>query len=116
LRDSEARYRAIVDDQTELVCRYLPDASLTYSNRAFAEFFGSTSDDLAGVKLLDLRPDTGAFRGQDLQTLLEFGYAVEFQVLAHGLQEALAAADPDFSRFFHTEPSYASPRLSLDSL
>ena len=56
LRESEARYRAIVDDQTELVCRYLPDASLTFTNRAFAEFFGSTSDDLAGAKLVDLRP------------------------------------------------------------
>ena len=25
LRESEARYRAVVDDQTEFVCRYLPD-------------------------------------------------------------------------------------------
>ena len=56
LRESESRYRAIVDDQTELVCRYLPDASLTFANRAFAEFFGSTADDLAEVKLVDLRP------------------------------------------------------------
>jgi diguanylate cyclase (GGDEF)-like protein/PAS domain S-box-containing protein len=56
LRESEARYRAIVDDQTELVCRYLPDATLTFTNRAFAEFFGSGSADLAGAKLVDLRP------------------------------------------------------------
>ena len=56
LRESQARYRAVVDDQTELVCRYLPDATLTFTNRAFAEFFGSSSDDLAGAKLVDLRP------------------------------------------------------------
>jgi diguanylate cyclase (GGDEF)-like protein/PAS domain S-box-containing protein len=56
LRESESRYRAVVDDQTELVCRYLPDSSLTFTNRAFAEFFGSTGDDLAGVKLVELRP------------------------------------------------------------
>jgi PAS domain S-box-containing protein len=56
LRESQARYRAIVDDQTELVCRYLPDATLTFTNRAFSEFFGSGSADLAGAKLVDLRP------------------------------------------------------------
>ena len=56
LRESEARYRGVVDDQTELVCRYLPDATLTFANRAFAEFFGCNSDELAGVKLVDLRP------------------------------------------------------------
>ena len=56
LRESEARYRAVVDDQTELVCRYRPDATLTFANRAFSEFFGCNSDDLAGVKLVDLRP------------------------------------------------------------
>ena len=56
MRESEARYRAVVDDQTELVCRYRPDATLTFANRAFAEFFGCNSDDLAGVKLVDLRP------------------------------------------------------------
>src|SRR5262249_41404852 len=40
LRESEARYRAVVDDQTELVCRYRPDSTLTFANRAFTEFFG----------------------------------------------------------------------------
>jgi diguanylate cyclase (GGDEF)-like protein/PAS domain S-box-containing protein len=56
LRESEARYRGVVDDQTELVCRYFPDATLTFANRAFSEFFGCPSAALAGVKLTDLRP------------------------------------------------------------
>ncbi len=56
LRESEARYRGVLDDQTELVCRYQPDATLTFVNRAFAEFFGCSNDALEGVKLLDLRP------------------------------------------------------------
>jgi diguanylate cyclase (GGDEF)-like protein/PAS domain S-box-containing protein len=56
LRESEARYRGVLDDQTELVCRYRPDATLTFVNRAFAEFFGCNNDALAGVKLVDLRP------------------------------------------------------------
>ncbi len=62
LRESESRYRAVVDDQTELVCRYLPDATLTFTNRAFAEFFGSTSDELSGVRLVDLRPASEQLR------------------------------------------------------
>ena len=40
----------------------LPDATLTFTNRAFAEFFGSTSDDLSGAKLVDLRPAYGRRR------------------------------------------------------
>jgi diguanylate cyclase (GGDEF)-like protein/PAS domain S-box-containing protein len=56
LRESEARYRGVVDDQTELVCRYRPDSTLTFVNRAFAEFFGCNPDDLGEVKLVDLRP------------------------------------------------------------
>jgi len=67
LRESEARYRGVVDDQTELVCRYTPDATVTFANRAFAEFFGCDSDNLAGVKLTDLRP--AAERGRVLERL-----------------------------------------------
>jgi len=70
LRQSEARYRAIVDDQTELVCRYLPDATLTFVNRAFSEFFGCDSGSLAGVKLVDLRP--AAERSRVLARLQSF--------------------------------------------
>ena len=71
-----ARYRAVVDDQTELVCRYLPDATLTFTNRAFAEFFGSTSDDLAGAKLVDLRPAPERVRTLDWLSAFASGESV----------------------------------------
>ena len=80
LRDSEARYRGVVDDQTELVCRYLPDATLTFTNRAFAEFFGSTSDDLAGVKLVDLRPASERVRTLEWLETFESGETVRTHV------------------------------------
>ena len=35
LKHSEARFRAIVEDQTELICRSLPNGVLTYVNEAF---------------------------------------------------------------------------------
>ena len=44
LRASEARYRAIVEDQSELVCRFRPDTMLTFVNDAFCRFFGSARD------------------------------------------------------------------------
>ncbi len=50
LRESEARYRAVVEDQTELVARFLPDGSLTFVNEAFARFFMHKKEDLIGAK------------------------------------------------------------------
>ena len=32
LRENEARYRAIVEDQTELICRFRPDCTITFVN------------------------------------------------------------------------------------
>jgi PAS domain S-box-containing protein len=48
LRRSEARYRAIVEDQTELICRHRPDGTLTFVNDAYCRYFGRAGDELAG--------------------------------------------------------------------
>jgi diguanylate cyclase (GGDEF)-like protein/PAS domain S-box-containing protein len=58
LRASEARYRAVVDDQIELVCRYRADTAITFVNRAFADFYGRSRDELVGSLLVDLHPPT----------------------------------------------------------
>lgn len=39
LEASEARYRAIVEDQTELICRFEAGGHLTFANAAFCRFF-----------------------------------------------------------------------------
>lgn len=39
LRQSEARYRAIVEDQTELITRFLPDTTLLFVNDAYCRYF-----------------------------------------------------------------------------
>lgn len=36
----EARYLAIIEDQTELICRYLPDGRLTFVNETYTRYFG----------------------------------------------------------------------------
>jgi len=39
-QQSEARYRAIVEDQTELIVRYLPDRTVQFANSAYCRYFG----------------------------------------------------------------------------
>lgn len=48
LQDSEARYRAIIEDQTELVVRYQPDGTLTFVNEAGCRYFGRSRETLIG--------------------------------------------------------------------
>lgn len=44
LRNSETHYRAIVEDQTDLICRYRPDGTLTFVNPAYCRYFGKTAE------------------------------------------------------------------------
>ena len=46
LQQSEARYRAIVEDQTELICRYRQDSTISYVNDAFCQYFGIDKEKL----------------------------------------------------------------------
>jgi|GEM_PF-3536779 len=57
LHESEARYRAIVRDQTEFICRFLPDRTLTFVNEACCRFIGKKSEDLIGHSLIRFVPD-----------------------------------------------------------
>jgi two-component system, sensor histidine kinase len=45
---SEARYRAVVEDQTEVISRYRPDGTLVFVNQAFCRLVGREADDLVG--------------------------------------------------------------------
>lgn len=54
LKRSEARYRAIVEDQTELVDRYLPDGTLIFVNEAYCRYFGKKRAELIGRKFMPL--------------------------------------------------------------
>jgi len=58
LSQSEKQYRAIVEDQTEMICRSLPDGTLTFVNGAFSSFFGRKCGDLLGRNLMELFPDS----------------------------------------------------------
>lgn len=48
LQKVEASYRGIVEDQTDLICRYKADGRLTFVNGAYADFFGKRRPDFTG--------------------------------------------------------------------
>lgn len=44
LRENEARYRAVVEDQTELICRFRPDGTQLFTNQAFERYLERLAD------------------------------------------------------------------------
>ncbi len=50
LRRSEARYRAIVEDQTELIHRTTLDGTITFVNQAYARLHEKQPEELIGTK------------------------------------------------------------------
>lgn len=48
LRQSEARYRAIIQDQSELICRFLPNLKLSFVNEAYCRYFHKSEGALLG--------------------------------------------------------------------
>jgi PAS domain S-box-containing protein len=56
LRQSEERYRAVVDSQTELVCRFTRDLTLTFVNEAYCRFLGKKRAEVLGTKLTQFLP------------------------------------------------------------
>ncbi len=57
LQENEARYRAIVEDQTELICRYKPDGTLTFVNPAYCRYFKKKENELIGKSLMPVIPE-----------------------------------------------------------
>jgi PAS domain S-box-containing protein len=49
LRETEEKYRSIVEDyQTEFICRFLSDGTLTFVNDAYCRYFGKKREELVG--------------------------------------------------------------------
>lgn len=49
LLESEERYRAIVEGQVEMVCRFRPDGTILFANGAYARARGTEPDKLVGA-------------------------------------------------------------------
>ncbi len=56
LRESEERYRSLIEDQSEFVSRYTPDGTLTFVNAAYSAQHGMTPDEMVGMNIFDFLP------------------------------------------------------------
>jgi PAS domain S-box-containing protein len=54
LQESEARYRAIVENQTEIICRALSDTTLIFVNDTYCHFYGVRREDILGQPFLPM--------------------------------------------------------------
>ena len=50
LRHSEERYRTVIESQTDLIARALPDGTITFVNEAYCQYYGQESEELIGTK------------------------------------------------------------------
>jgi PAS domain S-box-containing protein len=57
LARSEARYRALVENASECVCRWLPDTTLIFVNNGYCRYFGKSREELIGTHWIELMPE-----------------------------------------------------------
>ena len=80
LAESEERYRNVLDTQTELICRYLPDTTLTFVNDAYCRFFEKSREQLVGTRFLDLLPEEARAPAENhIQRLVDNSMSVIYE-------------------------------------
>lgn len=77
LRESETRFRAVVEDQTELICRFSPDLMINFVNGAFCRFFGLRPQDLIGERFFPGIVDDDLLVLESLSDSVSSGEALE---------------------------------------
>ena len=84
LQASEQRYRSLIEDQPDYVCRYRPDGRLIYANTAFAKQHGFDAGDISGVNVFDFIAPQDRPRARDHVAQLRPEHEserIEFQVV-----------------------------------
>jgi PAS domain S-box-containing protein len=54
---SEQRYRAVVEDQTELICRWKLDTTLTFVNKAYCDYYELPAEQMLGTQFIGFIPE-----------------------------------------------------------
>ena len=70
IRESEARYRSLIEDQTEFIVRWRPDGTLTFVNDNYCRYFGLSHEEaLSGTIYDQMPPDAATALKEHVQTL-----------------------------------------------
>jgi PAS domain S-box-containing protein len=89
LRRSEERYRAVVEDQTEFICRFLPDGTITFVNDAYCRYFGRSRKETTGHSLWQFIPEEEHQKARDHLASISLKHPVatiEHQVVSDGVR------------------------------
>jgi PAS domain S-box-containing protein len=57
LKESELRFRALIEDMPALICRFMPDGTLTFVNTGYCTYFNKKPDELIGHNLFQFIPE-----------------------------------------------------------
>jgi len=83
LQLSELRYRTILEDLTELICRFKPDGTLTFVNKAYCQYFGKKESELLGKTFFSFIPKEQSIVVKDYLSTFsqnDFVKTIEYQV------------------------------------
>lgn len=72
LREREAHYRAIVEDQTDLVCRFNQQSKISFVNQAYCRYFNRTAEQLVGSQFTPLIPEEDRHKVSEVFQTLSF--------------------------------------------
>jgi PAS domain S-box-containing protein len=74
LRESEERYRDLLENANDLIQSVTPEGSLIYVNRAWRETLGYSEEEIPGLSLMDIiHPDSKAHCAETFQRVMAGG-------------------------------------------
>ena len=56
-RTHATRYQSVVDAQSDMICRFLPDTTLTFVNNAYCRFWNKPREDMLGHRFIEMIPE-----------------------------------------------------------
>ncbi len=71
LRESERKYRELVENANSIILRWTPDARITFLNEFGQRFFGYTLDEIRGRHVMETIVPRVESAGRDLGTLMD---------------------------------------------
>jgi PAS domain S-box-containing protein len=57
VRTHATRYQSVVDAQSDMICRFLPDTTLTFVNNAYCRFWNKSREEMLGRPFIEMIPE-----------------------------------------------------------